>query len=229
MDVDIPRSNTAFLPVEMRQWLEIHAVNQPDLFNLDEKLLARELKGREMTPSPTDNRLRFRLWDRYENSLSRPNWKPIKLQDLIAGICTYPIFEKYMKTPEKVAWLMCPPVNYAVLAEEALMFGLNQMREILEEPNREPNGKLNSALIGHKLRIVALLDARVRGAIVQKSLNIHTDMDSASKEIANLTENMTEDGLRKQLHEYDLREKRALHLTANNTDIIEVEPGGEAL
>ena len=66
---------------------------------------------------------------------------------VIAGICTYEYFHRrYMKTPSKVAWLLCPPTGYVVKTNEALEFGLEQLQDILDQPMSSPVEKWTQKL-----------------------------------------------------------------------------------
>ena len=225
--IDVARSSEAFLPETIKNALDKHRETHPHLFGIQEKELALILKQSEMTPTPVDNRLRYRLWDRYENAQQSSNFQAIRVVDLVQGICHPDIFYRYVKFPEKVAWLMCVPTRYMEMAEEALLFGITQLRDILEQPHMDSRGKLNVQLMSMKLKVVALLYTRVKGAPVQRSLNIHTDLSSSAAQAAMIGHAETEEDLQKRVRDYELREKRALHITqrAADADVISIEPG----
>lgn len=143
----------------------------PELFELDEYLLYKKL-GETQRPTPTDNRIRIKFWMEYDEcQLSR---RLLDIPRIVAGICSRDYFERsYMSLPQKVAWLLCPPAGYMVKVNEALEFGLEQLRDILQREHVLPTGKVDSRLGELKAKIVMFLDARVKGAIVQKALVAH--------------------------------------------------------
>jgi two-component sensor histidine kinase len=156
--------------------------NLPDeLRNLDEKSLREKTR-----PSATDSRLRVAFWNEYERSQKFA--RPMVMANVFAGICSKQFFfEKYIARPENVAWMLCPVVSYMKAAEECLIFGIEQMREVLELPNVDAKGKVNTSLIAQKRAIVQSLENRIKGAIplVQKNLNINAQLtDKAAAQVA---------------------------------------------
>jgi hypothetical protein len=159
---------------------------RPELFNSDERTLWKTLKDEGKLPNATDNRLRLKFWNEYDRAQAEQN-----RMDMIAvysGVCSREYFSKrYVQSAEKLAWLMCPPASYEVKMEEALAFGIEQLRDILELPNVGATGKLDVKLMELKAKIVAMMDVRVKGAVVQKveqknmNLNISTSNDQVAK------------------------------------------------
>lgn len=169
---DNPRAIVNLVPGVVKEKFEQHVFEHPEYFDEDERDLLKMLREANKTPSPVDNRLRLRFWMEYDYCQTYMS-KGIDISRVIAGICSREYFyTKYLRQPSKVGWLLCPPSAYMLKAEEALEFGLDQLRDILEQSHLA-GGKVDTKLGELKLKIVALLEPRVRGAVVQKSMNMH--------------------------------------------------------
>lgn len=178
-NTDNPRSVINIIPNALRQKFEEAFKARPQYFGLDEKTLWKMLRVEGLGLSPTDNRIRMKFWHEYD--LAQHNDKNMNISMVLAGVCSRPYFEAYYALqPSKVAWLLTPPAGYAAVAEEALAFGMEQLRDMLELDHIDEHGKPMVKLMELKAKIVAMLDMRVRGALVQKieqktiGLNIHT-------------------------------------------------------
>lgn len=180
----------------------------PELFEMEERTLWKELRDRKQMPVPTDNRLRAAFW--YEYNRAQNEVCNMNLTSVYAGVCTREFFHRnYVTNAYKMAWLMCPPTSYTIIMQEALTFGIDQLREILEEPTTV-NGKFNAALANLKLKIVAMMDLRLKGGIVQKNLNLNvTTGDSGVSGAATLR---TMDEIEVRMRELEKRERKALNL-----------------
>ena len=202
---------------------------RPDLFGLDEYTLKQKLRAEKKFPTPTDNRLRLAFWNAYEQVQSGVA-KNIALTRIAAGICA-PEFlvQEYFRYPEKVAWILTPPASYEVLAEEGLQFGLEQLREILETDHYkyDPDGKItryDSKLMEIKIKITAMLDQRVKGAVVQrieqKSLNVNV----TEKQVQKIAELNTMQEIEDALQKLRKRDKHRQELLAQQTIEVKQEP-----
>lgn len=173
-DEQNPRSLIRLLPYELATLAKAHASSQPDLFNCDEQELIEKISSDGHKPTPTDHRLRLRFWMEfdYAQSMMLPH---IDVMRVIAGLCSFEYFtQKYAQSPSRLAWLLCPTTSYLIKTEESLEFGLDQLREFLAQPNRDPlTGLVDTKLGDLKLKITMMLDARVKGAIVQRTMNLH--------------------------------------------------------
>lgn len=196
-----------------------HLALNPDLFAYDEHSLSRRLKQSKRPPNPTDNRLRLKFWLEYDMVVAGHR-KQMEISQIIAGICDrYFFMAKYLKDPYRVAWLLCPPAGYVTKTEEALEFGLEELRDILALPHYdEVTGKINVSLGELKAKIVAMLDSRVRGAVVSKNLNLN--LHAGSKQVAAMTKAMTMDELQKEIQELEERIKKSKNVMQG----IEVVP-----
>lgn len=192
---------------------------RPDLFEMDEHTLWKKLGKEEAQPSPTDNRLRLRFWDEYDRAQQKMD--PMNMRNIFSGICFQEFFYKhYLRRPEKVAWLLTPPVSYQVKMEEALAFGIEQMRDILQLEHTTEGGSHNVKLMALKMKIVAMLDVRINGSVVQrveqKNLNLNYEARSVDQAIQDLTMEEIEAQIAKL-------EKRDLKKLASGTQALEAE------
>jgi hypothetical protein len=154
-------------------------------------------------PSFTDDRLRLSFWNEYEASQALK--RPMQMTRVYAGICSRQYFyDKVITNYLRMAWLLCPPQSYAVSLEEALLFGIDQMRDILTIPHVDSRGKVDPKIAKVKLDIVNMLDQRVKGAVVQKTqaLHVHASTDKLKSQAPIKEEDMAE--LDRRLKELEL-------------------------
>lgn len=168
---------------------------RPDLFQLDERELYQKLLKEKFLPTPTDNRIRMKFWIEYDRCLGE-NIDHMTMANVYGNVCSKEFFNStYVKRPEKIAWLLTAPASYQVITEEALIFGIDNMRDILEMSHmvkvknkrtgqfeRDPvTGEIEMIpdykMIEIKAKIVMMLDQRVKGAatqrIEQKTMSLH--------------------------------------------------------
>lgn len=136
---------------------------KPELLSLTEKALERKL-----LPDPTICRLRLRFWDEYARAQDRSQL--LRKDEVCRGVCSSDFFNRMVETdPLMIAWMILPPSNYVSTMEELLYRGLDRMREVLDLPFLDrKTGKPDTKLISEVVKIVHLLDQRVKGAIIQK-------------------------------------------------------------
>jgi hypothetical protein len=182
-------------------------------------------------PSLTDERLRNAFWAEYEASFKLN--QGMQMSRVYAGVCSKQCFyESVIKNPARVAWMLCPPTHYMNAMEEALLFGVDQMREILALPHVGKSGLIDSKLCSVKVEIVKMLDARVKGAVVQKTqavnVNVKAEDVEQVKSMVQGPNNMDE--IDRRLRELEQESKQlevpASHMqvgkvTLHNRDVIE--------
>ena len=186
-DVGDQKSVINLVPPVLHSKIVEASQKYPDLFLTDEPTLFKRLRVDGMAPNTTDNRLRLRFWDEYDRS--QADGRKMCLTWVFTGVCTAGYFyQRYIENYAKLAWMMCPPASYEAKMEEALAFGIEQLRDILQMDHVLPNGRLDAKAAEIKAKIVTLLDIRVKGATVQrieqKNLNLHvstTDRELKSK------------------------------------------------
>lgn len=202
------------LPPLLLEEIRTHVEARPDFFGVDEKELHRRLHLDSYRPNATDNRLRLNFWLEFDRSVGMT--RTMNLNAIVHGVCTRHYFiNGYIKHPQKIAWLLCPPASYTTKTNEALEFGLEQLRDILEASHSLPNGRVDTKLGELKAKIVMMLDQRVKGSVPVKNLNVNV----TDKTIANLAQENTMEALERQLKELEARERRAKNLPMAYEDI----------
>lgn len=208
-----PRSVVNMVPDSLRNKFDDAYKKHPDLFGLDEKSLHKKLRSNEETPSPTDNRIRLKFW--YEYDTAQVANRKMNMSAVLAGVCSRQFFEDhYVKHPGKVAWLLTPPASYGTIAEEALAFGMEQLRDMLEIPHVDSHGKPNTKMMEIKAKIVMMLDLRVKGGITQRieQKNLGLTIHTTDKAIANLAQQGSMEQIDKRIKELEARERKALNM-----------------
>jgi hypothetical protein len=218
-DKDDKNAVINLVPVPLAKAIDEALFTTGELFHKDERVLWKELRSREQTPTPMDNRLRLKFWVEYDRCLATGSRQMI-MANVVGGICSRELFYyHYLKYPHKVAWLVCPPTDYMTKASEALEFGLEQMRDILDMPHATA-GKLDAKLAEIKLKIIALLDARVRGAVVQKTLNVNASVGDVKR----VAEANSVEELEKQLKELRRRDQLSKNIpTPGQVEVLDPE------
>jgi hypothetical protein len=220
------RSLINLVPEAVAQSLVESTQAEPELFHMDERTLLLALRQKDIPPTPTDNRLRLSFWNEYERA--QANQEKMNITTVFAGICTRAYFYgRYLKRPEKAAWLVCPPASYEVVAKEALTFGLEQLREILSLPIKDAQGRVNVKLGELQAKIVAMLDQRLKGGITQTIKSMNLNVSTTDSQVAKAAMQGSMEDIESRIRELESRERRALHLTEekknDGTDAIEVE------
>ncbi len=176
-DTSNPRSIINIAPDSMRVAMNKALELNPELFSMDEVELTSHLyRNRQYRPTPTDNRIRLNFWLEYDRC--QVTNQKMRLSNIISNVCSAELYQKTLiKNINKVAWILCPPVDYVTKCREALAFNLDQLRSIIDIPHIGDNGKIDHKLIEAKIRIFKIIDDRVQGAVVQR-LQIHGTMAS---------------------------------------------------
>jgi hypothetical protein len=226
-DQNDPRSLINLLSAPMKKAVEevLFDAETAALMALDELDLYKKLKETEhYSITPTDNRLRLKFWMEYDYCQAYMS-KEIDHRRVIAGVCTYESFMRsFLRKPHKVAWLLCPPTGYALKVNEALEFGLDQLRDILETPH-SAGGKLDTKLGELKLKIVALLDTRAKGTPIQRQIVANLTGNAAAQAALGATAAETTDALERKLKELDKKERELVNGGgAIRADVIDVTP-----
>lgn len=188
--------------------------------------------GRKRSVSPVLNLLRYRLWDEFNKSVDKGT--RITMKSVCVGICSDAYLRQAVfRNPVMVAWLLRPPVTYEDAALEALNHGMKQLRSILEFPLWDEKGRPNDKIAKLQIEVVKMLDARLKGAPVQKHEVQQKTMqiNTTAKEIKEMVEHASMDDLEKHLkklrgeeEKHQLLEERRPKLEEFKSQAIDVEP-----
>lgn len=161
----------------LRRKIEAALASHPHMFGLSEHQFKKEHR---VHTGSLENCLRLSFWKEYDDACR--NGRKMHIASVYTGVCLRQTFEKLCTRAEFLAFLTLAPKAYEVMVQEALSHGLEELRAILDMDNISETGKINTRIMDLKLKIVAMLDMRVRGAVVQKNLNVN--VNTASKEVS---------------------------------------------
>ena len=136
---------------------------------------------KRLNPGWTEEQLRIAFWDEYFITADS-NAKSMRIAAVYARVCTREHFYDVIKNPLTLAFICKPPQDYIYQMRSLLNVGLERFSEILSLPIRD-KGIINTRLIGEIVKIVTIVDNRVKGAVTQK-----IQIDSTNK---SLNMNMT--------------------------------------
>lgn len=213
LDKSDPRAVVNLVPEDLRQHIEDMAFENPEYFNQDERSLRAlfkeankngKLTHREAEIGATENRIRVAFWTEYNRA--QDSGGRMNLANVCAGICTKAYFyNEITKRKTKLAWVLTPPTSYTSAMEEALIYGVEKIRDILDIELKDSKGNVNVKAAEVLLKTIQFLDQRVKGAIVQKvdtrSLVVHADTRSKPKE----SEPLTLEAVQKQLQSLEAK------------------------
>ncbi len=100
--------------------------------------------------------------------------------------------------------MLCPPVGYAAKVHEALEFGIEQLRDILEAPHKV-GGKIDTKLGELKLKIVMNMELR------EKIISAHLSGKQAVDAVKNATTGPSMEDLDKRIKAAQERQKKLLN------------------
>jgi hypothetical protein len=201
-----PASLYSLLPTELKR----RATNvDPEYFEMPEEELELKVK-----PPGSLRMLKYRLWDCYTQNME--TLQPLSYENICRGVCTPAYLSKAIsRNPAVLAWLMTPPRKYEEAAHEALMFGLDRLREVLQFPLWNKEGKPDTKTAGLILSVVKMLDLRVKGSPIQKhEIKQHTlQINASAKDVREISTNTSMDEIERRL--------RALRGEEDRRELIE--------
>lgn len=218
-DESNPRSVVRLVPASLSTNIKDALFEHPEFFDKDERALWTALRLANAQPTPTDNRLRLKFWMEYDRAQGT-SADSMNMTNVYSGICSKEYFYKhYITKPQKLGWLMCPPTGYLIKAEEALEFGIEQLRDILDQPHVFGQ-KVDVKLGELKAKIVLMLDTRVKGAPVQRNMNLNVHTSDAA--VAKAASAATAEELMRELKELERRNRIAQNLPNPGKPDIEI-------
>ena len=172
----------------------------PHLFGMDERDLFQKLRSEGLTPSPTSNRMRLAFW--MEVDRCRSEGCSFETSRVYGGICSKQFFYGiYLSSAASVAWLLTPVIDYETKMREALDFGMDRMRAILE---KDPG--TNIKLMELQAKLVTMFDLRLKGGHTQRTESKTLNITVSDKKAAHTVEDMSIEKLEKKIRELKGRE-----------------------
>lgn len=179
----------------------------------DETLLKKELRANYgYQPSVNDHRLRYLFWVEYENALLES--RKMHLPNVHSLVCNEMAFKGlFLKEPHRTAFLVSRPAAYQQTLREMLLHGMGRLRDILDLPETDERGKINTKVLELKLKVVAMVDMRLHGAPTQKVHQITQNLPAANtakgQEVQQLVHTADMGAIKKRLEKLE-NEKRKL-------------------
>jgi len=133
----------------------------PAVLAMSEKELKKKLE-----PGWVLEQLRIAFWDEY--FLSVDNDVKMRMDAVYGRVCSREQFYNTVDTPLALAYMAKPPADYIYQMRSLLNMGLERFNEILALPLENRDGTVNTKLIGEIIKIVTVVDNRVKGAVTQK-------------------------------------------------------------
>lgn len=133
-------------------------------------------------------RLRINFWLEYDSAQKIE--RNMSISNILRGVTSMDYWnDVVLKDPKKVAYIIVPPKNYLVTMNELLEMGLDRMREILKAPVFDSRGRFDAKAADKIIKVVHAVEARVKGAVVQKTLNLNAEMPAQRLGIENIDVN----------------------------------------
>jgi hypothetical protein len=111
-------------------------------------------------------RVRVSFWLEFESAIA--NNRKMKVGQIFGGVCGQNTFDNLMENPIRLAFILCAPADYVVMLREGHNAGLEKIREIFSARILDEEGYLNPKAADIVIKAFAILDARLKGAIVQR-------------------------------------------------------------
>lgn len=190
-------------PENPRSLINIAPKGVADLMGrLDKKYYAMSEKQLKtlLSDDPTLNRLRISFWKEYDAAQSQ--MRDMLWSNISRLMQARPIsFSAYFHRPEILAYILCPPASYDAFLEEALSHGMSRIREILDLPLRDENGRVNAKVGELILKAAAFLDLRTHGGFLQKS--VHAEVGLGLNSIKKLADQLSIEEIDKKIKELE--------------------------
>lgn len=179
---------------------------------MDEKQLRKHVK-----PNPSVQALRNSFWIEYARCLDKGvEW--MRISNIISGICSIEYWTHVvMKSSGLVEWVLRPPISYNKAMEEALYFGVEKLREIMDLPfvttRVDPKTGFEVQIIDTKvadlvLKAFMIADTRVKGSVVQRSETKTLNVQAKMSDVKGAMESQSMEDIERKLK--DLRKRDQL-------------------
>lgn len=203
------------VPEVVKNAIIVAAQTRPGLFkHTDERNLRRDLKPSEMA-----DKIRIAFWYEYHRCLDAGREKLLMLRVYGGVMAREDFYSKFLRDPENVMWMICPPTDYMVSMRRSLNRALQGLHDIIEMGCEAAENKtITDKQTASFLKAFELIDNRVRGAVIQRieqrSQNVHLHTSAETLPAS--------DELKKELEA--LREKQSQHQSQHQHQLGEGKP-----
>lgn len=125
-------------------------------------------------PSAIINAIRLSFWLEYNRVLMEGPKEKINNTRVFSPFCTEHYFYALLKKDIIMAWVMTPPLSYEVMMEETLDLAVKKLRQLVTDFDfKDKSGRVNPRSVDVFLKAFAVIDARVKGSVIQKKQHLH--------------------------------------------------------
>lgn len=129
--------------------------------------LSEEELIEKLDPSYEMSLLRFKFFEEYLSA--QTHLRKMSLKNILSGTTTKQyLIQTLLISPEAVAFIVLPPKDYHLMISESMVLGYKKLREVLNMPLYDKQGKPNTAVANTILKTVQILENRVFGPQTQK-------------------------------------------------------------
>lgn len=151
LEDDTQRCLTAYLPDAMAQLVRgLKASENSALLSLSERQLIKQMVRAGKAPDSRDYTIKMRFWCEFERVQEESGAHPLSMNmALILGraISKEAFYKHYATDPLQLAFILCPPENYAILLEQTLMRAMYRMAEYIDKTELNDDNILKAAKI----------------------------------------------------------------------------------
>lgn len=113
-------------------------------------------------------RLRHQFWNEFNITVSS-NSEMLPAHRVYSGIVTRDAFYKLMKDDFYAAFMLTQPQDVTLIQQDLLYEGYKHLEDVLALDIKDKRGTVDNRLIGHKIKIIEMLEDRYNGAVVQRT------------------------------------------------------------
>lgn len=231
-DLENPRSVLNLLPEKIKERVQEISQKYPEYFNKSEGELFQLLNNNLTKIKAVDDLLRMKFWVEYDR-VQAYQLKALNMSYILAGCVSKDFFyQSYFKDPGRVAWMLCPPVNYIARLEEIHINLLMQLSQMAREPVVDEFGNYNQKLGDQKIKLFQVIDQRLHGSVVQrhqidqtvsqKTVQVNLSANEA-KSFNSASENYGVEALESKLRDLEKESRTLSHLPGEPGATIEVQ------
>lgn len=184
----------------------------PDLVDKTPAELVEMFKKSNIKLSETIETLRDSFWLEYDRAVQ--SGRRMMMENIYYDICLERTFRDIYSHPLKLAYITSPIIKYdARLSSLLRINSISIIKEILEAPMYDENGKLDDKIAKLKLSAINSLQDRTLGTAIQKSevkqMTVNIDSGSSARSVEEIQKRIAE--VEKELR-IESNQKRILEL-----------------
>lgn len=141
------------LPETFMKQLKKHWETSPDIFQMNERTLVKEMRLVGHPPTAAEKELRYKFWTEFNRVMDEPRSTPMQFAFVLGRAIGKEQFYRAITNPHFMAYIMLPPESYQMKVELALDLAMNRVIEYLETAELNPASidkifKMQQSLLG---------------------------------------------------------------------------------